>query len=469
VLNLFRSRRRGQGYVEYGVIAAVVALVVMIGANNLSGAERAYFGGIGPSMAPTPPPSAPIGAATALIVPTVTGTYAGTVTLTATLKSGATGVSGEMLYFSLNGAAVCGGTTGVTCPTTDASGTATLSSVSLGAIAAGTYTTGIGVVFQGDTGYRMSTNTGTLIVSPTPTTIAVMSASSTYGGTVSLIATLSSGSVGLSNEPLSFNLNGTAVCTLGVTCPTTDANGIATLSNVSLGSIASGPYPSGITATFQGDTNYGASNGSGPLTVSPRSTAMLVDAKTVSSQGGNVTLTASVYPTGITPVPTVNTGSVTFSVSGACPTLPAVTVSSVGAASVSCNLTSNSGPFTIVANYTDSAGNFLASGGTAPMTVVASTATATNLVVSPARVSISGGSVTVTATLTDISNAGVKNKNITFNINGTAASAKTNPSGVATVTVTLPAKASNTYQITANWAGDGTADPSTATSELTVN
>jgi hypothetical protein len=383
-------------------------------------------------------------------------------------------VDGEMVSFSLNGTPVC---TGGSCPTTKNGGIATLANVSLGSLAPGSYP--IVATFTTDGTYGSSTGSGTLTVSKASTAIAVTQpVSGTYGGTVTLIAKLTSSGTGVDGEVVSFSLNGTAVCT-GGSCPTTKNGGTATLPNVSLGSLAAGSYP--IVATFGGDANYGPSTDNGSVAVSTVHTAVHVDAKTVSSQAGTkVLLTASVYPdTAIDapPVPIVNLGSVAFSVSGGCTnTLNPITVTSTGAASVLCTLRSPISPGTITANYTGAAGSFVASSGTAQMTVVASGGKDSNLTVSPAHDSTSGGPVTLSATLTNIANAGVKNKTITFSIGGTAvcggsgpACPKTNNSGVATLTVTLPAKSSNTYPIVANWAGDGSTNPSSGTAELTVN
>jgi ribosomal protein L18E len=72
---------------------------------------------------------------TALSVAAASGIYGGTVDLNATLTAGGAGVSGKTISFSLNG--VTAGTA-----TTNASGVATLTGVSLAGIAAGTYAAG---------------------------------------------------------------------------------------------------------------------------------------------------------------------------------------------------------------------------------------------------------------------------------------------------------------------------------------
>src|SRR5204863_19986 len=76
-----------------------------------------------------------------------------------------------------------------------------------------------------------------------------------------LTATLSSGSP-LSGKTVSFTLNSSSV---GST--TTDSNGVATLSGVSLSGINAGTYADVVGSSFAGDANYAGSGGTGTLTV----------------------------------------------------------------------------------------------------------------------------------------------------------------------------------------------------------
>ncbi len=95
-----------------------------------------------------------------------------------------------------------------------------------------------------------------------PTTLAVAAASGPVGGTADLSATLTSGATGVSGKSLSFKLNGNSVGSA-----MTDASGNATVAAVSLAGISAGSYPGAVTAAFAGDSVYGASSGSGTLTV----------------------------------------------------------------------------------------------------------------------------------------------------------------------------------------------------------
>jgi hypothetical protein len=84
------------------------------------------------------------------------------------------------------------------------------------------------------------------------TTLTASNASGSYGGTVSLSATLiqTSNSADLSGQTISFTLNGTAVGT-----STTNSSGVATLSGVSLSGIAVGTISTGVGARFAGTSS----------------------------------------------------------------------------------------------------------------------------------------------------------------------------------------------------------------------
>ena len=208
------------------------------------------------------PPVSTVGvivATTGLAVAGASGTYGGTTTLTATLTAGGVGVPGQTVTFTLNGQPFSGNTA-----TTDGSGVATLSNVSLAGINASTYPNGIGASFAGDTNYAASSGTGALTVNQAATGLTVAGVSGTYGGATTLTATLKRGRRPLSGQTVTFTLNGQPFS--GNTA-TTDGSGVATLSNVSLAGINASTYPNGIGASFAGDTNYSGSNSTGALTV----------------------------------------------------------------------------------------------------------------------------------------------------------------------------------------------------------
>jgi hypothetical protein len=94
-----------------------------------------------------------------------------------------------------------------------------------------------------------------------PTTLTV-SGSGAVHGTGTLSATITSGGNPVSGKSITFTLNSN-----GVGSAVTDANGVATLSNVNLDAFALGTYPSAVSASFAGDTVYSASTATGNLTV----------------------------------------------------------------------------------------------------------------------------------------------------------------------------------------------------------
>jgi uncharacterized repeat protein (TIGR01451 family) len=165
---------------------------------------------------------------TSLAASSATGTFGGTVNLSATLTASATGVSGKSIAFTLNGNSVGSATT-------NGSGVATLSSVSLAGINAGSYPTGVGASFAGDSGYTASSGTASLTVNKAGQTITFGALSDkTYGDAdFSVSASASSG--------LSVSFGASGNCTVsGSTVHLTGAGSCT------------------ITASQAGNTNYNA-------------------------------------------------------------------------------------------------------------------------------------------------------------------------------------------------------------------
>src|SRR5205823_4796574 len=106
-------------------------------------------------------------------------------------------------------------------------------------------------------------------IPPAASSLAVSTATGTYGGTTNLSATLTSSDTPLSGKTVSFTLNGN-----GVGGAVTDGSGVASLSSVSLSGINAGTYPSGVAASFAGDASYNGSASTASLTVS-KSTPMI--------------------------------------------------------------------------------------------------------------------------------------------------------------------------------------------------
>src|SRR5687768_15756869 len=120
-------------------------------------------------------------------------------------------------------------------------------------------------VYYGSTASTIGGTSGVLIVDEKQvTTLTVAAATGTYAGTTDLLATLtdSEGSP-ISGETISFTLNGSSVGSIA-----TDASGVASLTGISLTGVNAGNYPTGVAASFAGDTNYVASTGTNSLDVS---------------------------------------------------------------------------------------------------------------------------------------------------------------------------------------------------------
>ncbi len=96
------------------------------------------------------------------------------------------------------------------------------------------------------------------------TSLAVAPATGIYGGTTTLSATLTTGGSPLAGKLVVFKLNG---ANFGGNTATTDASGVATITNVSLAGLNAGTYPGYVTAKYASDSSYAGSNGVNDLTV----------------------------------------------------------------------------------------------------------------------------------------------------------------------------------------------------------
>lgn len=157
-----------------------------------------------------------------------------------------------------------------------------------------------------------------------PTNITVSPASGTFGGTVNLSATLTSGGSPVSGTTVDFTLNGNSAGSA-----VTDGSGVATISNVSLTGINAGSYPSGTAASFTGGIGLAATNATAALTVAKADQTITFGAladKSVNDPDFSVSATAS---SGLT---------VNFTATGSC-TITGTTVHIAG--SGSCTITAS--------------------------------------------------------------------------------------------------------------------------------
>ncbi len=147
-------------------------------------------------------------------------------------------VDGETISFTLNGASAGSATT-------DASGVATLSGVSLLGIDAGSYPAGVSTSFAGDANYIASSDSDSLTVNPAPLTITADNASKVYGDPNPAFSVTYSGFTAGDDES---DLLGT----LGITTSATEVSPVGT-------------YP--ITPSGHSSTNYSITFVDGTLTI----------------------------------------------------------------------------------------------------------------------------------------------------------------------------------------------------------
>jgi len=95
----------------------------------------------------------------------------------------------------------------------------------------------------------------------------------------------------LSGKTVGFTLNSSSV---GNT--TTDSNGVATLSGVSLSGINAGSYPNAVGASFAGDANYAGSSVTGTLTVSKANQTIIVGTHAPANATYNTSFTVAATP-----------------------------------------------------------------------------------------------------------------------------------------------------------------------------
>src|SRR5215212_1409455 len=129
---------------------------------------------------------------------------------------------------------------------------------------------------------------------PPNTNLVLNSVSGPYNGTVNMTATLTVRATGvpLDNKTVSFTLNGALVGSA-----TTNASGIATLSNVPLTGIAAGYYPYGAGAAFAGDGSWNATSIAADLRVSGTATTLVVNPISGTYRGTSSPISATLTQT----------------------------------------------------------------------------------------------------------------------------------------------------------------------------
>jgi hypothetical protein len=298
----------------------------------------------------------------------------------------------------------------------------------------------------GNAGYAAAAPV-TLSISVAPATSGTSIASSvssiTYGGSVTLTATVTS-TAGTPSGMVTFT-NGATVLGMG----TLNSSGIASLTTTAL------PVGSDVLgASYSASANYLGSS-SPNLTVivnAVASSTALTSSAATTVIGGNVTLTATVTSTTGTPA-----GTVTFS-NGAT-VLGTGTLNAGGVATLTTNalpLGSNA----LIAGYSGG-GNFAPSTSYPIALLVSLIPTTTSLVSSSATAAV-GTTVTLTATVANSSGSMVPTGMVSFSDGGTVlGSPSVDGNGVATYSTS--SLAAGTHAILASYAGDATHATSTST------
>lgn len=219
--------------------------------------------------------------ATTLTVAASSGVFGGNATFSALLTAGPFGpLPGQTIFFARQGVPVGSAVT-------NAAGVATLAPVSLDALSAGTYPTGVGAGYAGFGPFDPSTGSAALTIARQTTAVIVSPASGPYGGSTTFSATLLfDGGLPLANRPLFFFRQGVLVGSA-----TTAANGVASLTGVSLDALSAATYPGGVFVEYAGEINFAPSNGVAALTISPQTTFITVQPAS-GTYGGSTTFSA---------------------------------------------------------------------------------------------------------------------------------------------------------------------------------
>lgn len=387
---------------------------------------------------------------TTLIVADASGPPGGATTLHATLYRNDTGatVAGGTIRFNLGGFDV--GTA-----VTDGNGVATLACTIPGSLLAGQRP--IIATFDRSTTLNACAGSGTLTVGSVGTSLTVPAVSAVVGQAAQIGATLvrSTDKGGISGKAVAFKLDGVV---MAGSPATTDANGNAVLPYTPAeGSVGN----HSISASFAGDANYGASTGTGTLTIGKGSVSLAAQ-DAVGGVGGPVTLTATL--TRSVDGSPLSGRTVTFKVGTA--NAGSVLTDSAGKASRSYTIPTGTplGTKTITATFAGDA-DYGSTSATATLTVkFRTTLTVTNVTGTYAQV------VALKATLKGGSPATpLPGQNVVFKIDGNAVgTAQTVSTGTATLAYVITDDI-GTHVITAQFGGDGTYGPTvSAPATLTV-
>jgi sugar lactone lactonase YvrE len=387
-------------------------------------------------------------------------------TLTTDDPASGTGLGGESVTFTLGSGGTAQTCTGTTAP--DGTVSCTIDSVNqpIGSVP-------VSAAFNGDSYYLPSSTTGagngpTVTITGAPTSLDVgngSGGSGDFGDATTVSATLTDKATGspISDEQLTFTLNGAETCT-----ETTDVNGVASCQITP--AEQAGTYT--LVVSYGGSSTHTGSTASESFTVNHEQTALAYTGATTATYGSPITLSGRLT----TDDPAAGTGlgskSVTFTLgSGGSAQTCTGTTASDGA--VSCTINSVSQAAGSVPVSAAFAGDDYYQPASTPGGAAGSTVTITGI---PTSIQVASASAdfadatTVSATLTNQSSgAAVSDQQLEFTLNGTeSCTATTDGNGHASCQIT-PGEQAGSYNLAVSFAASGSLAGSSGSGSFTVN
>lgn len=272
----------------------------------------------------------------------------------------------------------------------------------------------------------------------------------------------STGGSGIPTGTVTFNavIKGTTTPVTVIGTATLDATGTATLVNNQL---AGGEYS--VTSVYSGDSTYlGSTSGVATITVSPESPVITPTVAAGAVVGGNITVNVSVVsasgvgtPSGTViaaPQGTINTATAQATLSGSNGTATGTILLPIAQA----------GNFTLLISCTTTDPSFACNQPVSVQAPVGKGNTKTVLTMSPTT-PVTGGTITLTATVTGVGNGPTPKGNIEFLDGTTGLQSVALVNGVATYTGTV---SSGIHAYNASYGGDANYNVSASTTTSTA-